>query len=125
MTRKATRISRPVAIETVPLDAVQRILRRCAVASFAPQCWIWQGYADPAGYGCVKVAGRACWVHRVVYAAFAGGLAGGLEIHHRCGHRRCCNPVHLEPVAPHRNRSNGSFRTQGRSRGCAGNSARP
>lgn len=67
-------------------------------------CWIWQGHCDSDGYAEVKFRGRKFRAVRVAYAAFHGGLAGGLDVDHICRVRNCINPTHLEAVDPIINR---------------------
>lgn len=59
-------------------------------------CLLFNGYGDGAGYGQIWVDGVACWAHRVAYAGWVGPIEDGQEIHHRCHHRSCCQPLHLE-----------------------------
>src|SRR5262245_59768516 len=61
-------------------------------------CWNWTGRLM-RGYGQCKVRGQE-WVlaQRVFYTHHVGPIPEGLDIHHRCGNRRCVNPEHLEPI---------------------------
>lgn len=61
-------------------------------------CWDWQGYVCPAGYGRVKIDGRAHQAHRWTYQQLVGPIPDGLVLDHLCRNRRCCNPDHVEPV---------------------------
>lgn len=62
------------------------------------RCWNWKASVGGPGYGNwyheldgFKKAGTA---HRRAYALFFGH-PGNLQINHKCGNRRCCNPNHL------------------------------
>ena len=41
---------------------------------------------------------RQVLLHRRVYEWANGPLADGLELHHSCETRACCNPSHLRPM---------------------------
>jgi hypothetical protein len=83
-------------------------------------CWQWIGTVNGEGYGSFTVytPGRkgehrtTHAAHRLVYTELVGPIPGGLTLDHlchnldagcsggkQCGHRRCVNPDHLEPVA--------------------------
>lgn len=69
--------------------------QRCHVDR-ARGCWEWMGNLDPAGYGRVKIKGRAALVHRLAYAAAQGApIADAVMVLHSCDNPRCCNPAHL------------------------------
>lgn len=97
------KIARGHYMGDVPLDVLQRLIRRLVHVN--GDCWIWTGAADQRGYGYLKVEGVCRWAHRVAFAAFKGPLKGGLEVHHTCHNTRCCNPAHLEALPANRNRS--------------------
>lgn len=74
------------------------------------ECWLWQMSCDRAGYGQAwdrkrKRLGKA---HRVVYESLTGiplpGRESGMELHHKCGVRRCVNPDHLQLITIQENR---------------------
>lgn len=74
-------------------------------------CWLWQGAVSPTGYGQGSFGGRFLYVHRVSYEAFVGPIPEGLQIDHLCRVRRCCNPMHLEPVTVRENLMRGNTMT--------------
>jgi hypothetical protein len=64
------------------------------------ECWEWQGYVMPQGYGQFGANGKHSLVlaHRMVYEFEVGKIPEGLTIDHLCYNRRCVNPAHLEAV---------------------------
>lgn len=60
-------------------------------------CWIWQGQVKD-GYAVVRVGTRELFAHRVSVEAQFGKRLGSQPVHHKCAHRTCINPEHLEPV---------------------------
>lgn len=64
------------------------------------ECWPWTG-ATPSGYGKIKHDNVWRYAHRVMFEAFFGPIAPGLEVDHLCEFKGCCNPWHMEAV-PHR-----------------------
>ena len=57
-------------------------------------CWVWQGSVGSHGYGNAWNGKKACTAHRLSYARVFGD-PGKLQVNHKCGNRRCCNPEHL------------------------------
>jgi len=62
------------------------------------ECWEWMGSVGGPGYGNwsdSQFGGkRVRTAHRAAYELFFGD-PGALQVNHRCGNRRCCNPDHL------------------------------
>lgn len=64
----------------------------------ATDCWVWNGYRLPFGYGQAYFDGARLRVHRVMYEEFIAAIPDGLVLDHLCQNPPCCNPWHLEPV---------------------------
>jgi hypothetical protein len=65
-------------------------------------CWLWQGFKNPGGYGVVSSKGRGSNIkssdyiaHRYFYRHIVGDIPEGLSVLHKCDVRHCCNPEHL------------------------------
>lgn len=63
----------------------------------ATGCFLWQGAADPNGYGRFRIRGRTVLAHRFSYESAHGSLPDAPLLRHRCDTPRCVNPDHLEP----------------------------
>lgn len=72
-------------------------VRKVAIGS-PSECWEWKGSVGGPGYGnwYCEVPGfpKQGSAHRRAYALFHGH-PGDLQVNHKCGNRRCCNPDHL------------------------------
>lgn len=60
-------------------------------------CWYWQGYCQPKGYGVFAWPGGYL-AHRYAYTLLVGAIPEGLEVDHTCRTRCCVRPDHLEAV---------------------------
>lgn len=72
------------------------------------ECWIWQRYIGPNGYGRIHWNGRQTEAHRAYYERYVGPIPAGLHIDHLCRTPACVNPTHLEPVTLAENSRRGS-----------------
>jgi HNH endonuclease len=87
-----------------------RLMERITVDPIS-SCWLWTGRLSHNGYP--RVAWRITsthQAHRIAYEEFIGPIPAGMVLDHTCHrpencpggkgckHRRCINPVHLEPV---------------------------
>src|SRR5215470_17832893 len=42
------------------------------------ECWLWNGYVNPRGYGIVRYSGRTMHAHRAFYLVMVGKIETGL-----------------------------------------------
>ena len=68
------------------------------LSSHEGDCWIWQAYINPRGYGMMGYKGQARLSHRVAYLEYIGPIPDGKELDHLCRNTACVNPYHMEPV---------------------------
>ena len=59
-------------------------------------CWLWRKSCFESGYGQQKHDNKNWTTHRLSYFLFVGEIADESLVRHRCGNKRCCNPLHLE-----------------------------
>jgi hypothetical protein len=76
------------------LRAVEK-LDRLTVKAGPGECWLWQGYTAPNGYGWVNVYGLAIAAHRLALIVSGVEVPAELDACHRCDVRNCVNPAHL------------------------------
>jgi len=59
-------------------------------------CWLWKG-CTVKGYGHVGYERKYYRVHRLIFSWNTGKqIPDGCDLHHKCGNKSCCNPLHLE-----------------------------
>ena len=61
------------------------------------ECWLWQAYCDPRGYGRFpppKGRGEQ-QAHRIAYVLSFGPIPPGQQVLHKCDNPPCVNPNHL------------------------------
>jgi hypothetical protein len=59
-------------------------------------CWLWTSSTFRNGYGQFKLDGKNRRANRVAYELWVGEIPDGLVVRHKCLHKGCVNPEHLE-----------------------------
>lgn len=77
-------------------EETSAIWNRCEIVPSG--CWLWKGARTNCGYGVTTRAKKSIYVHRRMFSNMVGPINAGHDIHHKCGVKRCCNPVHLESL---------------------------
>jgi len=61
------------------------------------ECWEWDGFRSPAGYGMIysNISKGPICAHRYSYEFYKGPIPNGMYVCHKCDNPECCNPDHL------------------------------
>lgn len=62
------------------------------------ECLLWVGWNNGRGYGKIRINGRQCLAHRVIWEHSEGKIPDGMAIDHTCRNRACVNTAHLRLV---------------------------
>lgn len=82
------------------------------------ECWPWQGYCDPRGYGQVSREGVIWWTHRIAFFYQHGWFP--VVVMHVCDFPPCCNPNHLRAGTLAENNADRDAKGRGRYLGARG-----
>jgi len=86
---------------------IDRLMRQSVIddrgyhlpGSIAPSpCRIWAGGKSSNHYGIASHEGRRVRVHRLAFQSHGGRILAGFIVHHRCHHRLCWEPTHLQAI---------------------------
>jgi len=81
-----------------PIPMAERFWSKVRVLG-PDDCWEWQAYRNPHGYGTIGTGGRdgtMALAHRVAYELTYGVIPSSApHICHHCDNPPCCNPKHL------------------------------
>lgn len=69
------------------------------------ECWPWQRFCCPKGYGLWRLGGKTIRSHRAAWIFTNGPIPDGLTINHKCYNTSCANPAHLELMTRSQNSS--------------------
>jgi len=76
-------------------DVPERYRKRITVDDNG--CWLWNGAKfKSGGYGAIRIAGKTLRLHVFIFEILVGPVPEGMQLHHRCEVKRCCNPDHLK-----------------------------
>jgi hypothetical protein len=86
---------------TLPKSLISRFWPKVKILS-QNECWPWTA-GKRRGYGRIVSSApdrQIFYAHRIAYELLIGAIPPGLELHHKCENRACCNPLHLQ-LMPH------------------------
>jgi hypothetical protein len=61
------------------------------------ECWEWPSIGKD-GYGLARGANDSSRMHVRCWESLFGRVPRGLELHHACENKACCNPLHLRAL---------------------------
>jgi hypothetical protein len=91
-------IPRPYRVKPPLKDRIDELVSIIPITG----CWMWMGSLLRNGYARFTINHRSVLAHRTLFIALRGDI-GDAMLDHRCRHRWCVNPDHLEPVTAFEN----------------------
>ena len=101
----------PNAVLLLRGDPVHRFWQHVDIG-YPDECWPWTSTTTREGYGVMSLGGGQVKAHRFAYELLLAPIGRGLDLDHichnadltctdpaACPHRRCVNPLHLDPVS--------------------------
>jgi hypothetical protein len=80
------------------ISTPKEIFERHCLKGAIDECWLWNAYRTPYGYGQTKIGGRGSkliFAHRLSWMVNVGEIPDGMHVLHKCDNPPCCNPNHL------------------------------
>ena len=91
--RKPYERRKPIKLKSGIIELMKRIDKKTD-----NECWNWLGSINNCGYGRLMFNKKVYLAHRLLLIVLNSQSLNGLEVHHLCYNKKCCNPKHLQIV---------------------------